>query len=274
VSEPLWELLAGCRVYDLSHPLAEGLPVSPNQPGYRLALKRRHGDAERADGSSAASELLMLGGHTGTHVDALCHVSHRGRLHGGIDAYEAQRGGRFSRLGVETLEPVLGRGVLLDVPALLGVDRLAPGAAVSAADLAAAARRQGIEVAPGDAVLVRTGWGELWDDPEAFVGAGTGVPGPDDSAARWLADRGVRITGGETLAYERITAAHGHALLPVHRILLVEAGIPIVEAMRLCELARDGVGEFLLVLVPLRLTGATGSPVRPLAIVPPPGGER
>lgn len=268
---PLWELLAGCRVYDLSHPLTESMPVSPNQPGYRLALKWRHGDSERADGSSAANELLMLGGHTGTHVDALCHVSHHGRLHGGIDAQEAQRGGRFSKLGVETLEPVLGRGVLLDVPALRGIDRLAPGAAVSAEDLATAAHRQGIEVAPGDAVLVRTGWGELWRDRQAFVGRGTGVPGPDESAARWLVDRGVRMTGGETLAYEQIPAEHGHALLPVHRILLVEAGIPIVEAMRLCELARDGVCEFLLVLIPLRLTGATGSPVRPLAIVPPEG---
>src|SRR5688572_6542642 len=86
------QLAAGARVYDLAHVLDPAMPVSPNHPGYRMALLRRHGDMVRADGGSAANELITLGGHTGTHLDALAHVSHQGKLYGGVDASEAQTG--------------------------------------------------------------------------------------------------------------------------------------------------------------------------------------
>jgi kynurenine formamidase len=262
-----WQGLVGSRVIDLGHPIEARMPVSPNHPGFKMALARRHGDMVRADGGSAANEMMMMGGHTGTHVDALCHVSHEGRLHGGADAQDAQRGGRFNVHGAETIPIVFSRGVLLDVAALLGVGVLAPGTAITADDLQAAATRQGVEVRAGDVVLVRSGWSAHWEDPEAFLGARDGVPGPDESAARWLAARGVAMTGAETIAYEWIPAGRGHALLPVHRILLVENGIHIVEAMRLSELAEAGVCEFLFVMAPLRVVGATGVPVRPFAVL-------
>nr|BFE70265.1 hypothetical protein GCM10020092_035660 [Actinoplanes digitatis] len=94
------------------------------------------------------------------------------------------------------------------------------------------------------------------------------MPGVGEDAARWLVERGVAVTGGETIAYEAIAPGAGHATLPVHRILLVEAGIHIVETMLLSGLADAGVTEFQLILAPLKLVGATGSPVRPLAVVP------
>jgi kynurenine formamidase len=243
------------------------MPVSPNHPGFKMALMRRHGDMTRADGGSASNEIMALGGHTGTHIDALCHVSHEGRLHGGIDAQEAQRGGRFSAQGVETIPLRPGRGVLLDAAAHEGVEVLPPGAPVTARDLEAIEQRQGVEVKSGDAVLLRTGWPAHWSDTETFLGHAGGVPGPDESAAHWLAERGVWLTGGETVAYEWIPPGRGHALLPVHRILLVEAGIHIVEMMELTRLGEDSVYEFLFVLTPLKIVGATGVPVRPLAIV-------
>src|SRR5581483_3266892 len=102
ISADWLKLLSGARVFDLGHPLDPGMPVSPNHPGYRMALLRRHGDMVRADGGSASNEMIVMGGHTGTHLDALCHVSHAGKLHGGIDAQEAQTGGRFQQLGLET----------------------------------------------------------------------------------------------------------------------------------------------------------------------------
>ena len=91
---------ASIEVFDLAQPLSAETPHSPNHPPFRMALMRRHGDAVREDGSSAANELISTGGHTGTHVDALAHVSYMGHLHCGIPAEEAQRGGRFSTLGV------------------------------------------------------------------------------------------------------------------------------------------------------------------------------
>jgi kynurenine formamidase len=264
----LLETLAAAKTYDLAHPIEAGMPVSPNHPGFKMALQRRHGDMVRADGSSAANEMIMLGGHTGTHVDALCHVSYQGRLHGGVDAMEAQTGGRFRAHGVETIPITACRGVLLDVAALHGVPTLDAGRAITAQDLESAARREGVEVRAGDAVLVRSGWAAHWDDAATFLGQTAGAPGPDESAARWLMDRRVRITGAETVAYEWIPAGRGHALLPVHRLLLVEAGIHIIEAMNLNDLSADRVWEFLFVLAPLKVVGATGVPVRPIAIRP------
>lgn len=265
--ETLCERLAAARVYDLAQPLDAAMPVSPNHPGFRMALLRRHGDMVRADGGSAANELMVLGGHSGTHVDALCHVSHRGLLHGDLDADEAQRGGRFSELGVETIPITICRGVLLDVARLHSVDVLAPGTAITAEDLEAACYEQAVDVRPGDAVLVRSGWPAHWDDRDTFLGAEAGAPGPDESAAAWLVEREVRLTGGETVAYEWIPPGRGHALLPVHRALLVDAGIHIVEMMNLTEPARDEAWEFLFVLTPLKVVGATGVPVRPVAVV-------
>ena len=265
--QALWERLADCRIYDLAQPLEATMPVSPNHPGFKMALLRRHGDMERADGGSASNEMMVMGGHSGTHIDALCHVSHRGALHGGIDAAEAQKGGRFSVLGVETIPIMVCRGVLLDIPRLKGVEVLPPGTAITVADLEAASDAQRIEVRGGDAVLVRTGWPVHWDDAATFLGAELGAPGPDEAAAHWLAERRIRLTGGETIAYEWIPPGQGHALLPVHRVLLVEAGIHIIEVMDLSELARDEVWQFSFVLAPLKVVGGTGVPVRPVALV-------
>ncbi len=263
----LIELATAARVYDLAQPFANGMPQSPNHPRFHLALARRHGDAVRDGGGSASAELLVLGGHVGTHVDALCHVSQDGLLHGGVSADDAQRGGRFSSLGIETVAPFIGRGILLDVAALHGVDVLPGGTVIAAGDLEAAADRAGVRPRRGDVVLVRTGWARHWDDPETFVGQAGGVPGPGEEAAAWLASHGIRATGADTIAYEALAPGSGHARLPVHRLLLVERGIHIVETLQLEELAADGVAEFLFLAAPLKLVGGTGSPLRPLALV-------
>src|ERR687886_2069486 len=128
-----WHALARLgRVYDLAHALDPAMPVSPNHPGYRMALLRRHGDMVRADGGSASNEMIVMGGHTGTHLDALAHVSQAGRMYGGVDAAQAQVGGRFSTLGVDTVAPLFCRGVLLDVAGKRGVTSLPPGEAITA----------------------------------------------------------------------------------------------------------------------------------------------
>lgn len=258
--------IKGTRIFDLAQPIEAKMPVSPNHPGFKMALQRRHGDMVRADGGSAANEMMVLGGHTGTHIDALCHVSHCGKLYGGVDAYEAQKGGRFQVHGVERIPITAARGVLFDIPEVRGVDCLNAGEAITAADLEAAARRQGIECREGDVALVRSGWTKHWGDPEQFLGHASGVPGPDESAAAWLIERKVRMTGAETIAYEWIPAGRGHALLPVHRMFLVENGIHIIEGMNLAPLAAAKVYEFLFVVAPVKVVGATGVPVRPFAI--------
>lgn len=266
--QDLIRAFARARVYDLGRPLEAATPVSPNHPPFRMALMRRHGDSVREDGMSGANELMTLGGHTGTHIDALAHVASHGRLHGGLDAMEASRGGRFAALGAETIEPILARGILLDVPRATGRETLDAAHRITADELARTAGVQGTEPAEGDVVLIRTGWPVLtYAIDGAYAGHASGVPGPDVSAARWLSARRIRATGADTLAYEWLAAGAGHALLPVHTHLLVESGIHILEVLDLEALASDRVHEFLFVAVPLKLVGATGSPIRPLAVV-------
>ena len=260
----LWEQFAGARVVDLAHEMRRGMPVSPNHPRFEMSLLRRHGDMVRADGGSAANELIVTGGHVGTHIDALCHVSQDGLLHGGVPAASVTSNHGFSQFGADAIEPILCRGVMLDVAAVHGAPVLPGGYEVTAADLEAAQASAGVEVSPGDAVLIRTGWAHHWHDPEVFGGQRSGAPGPGVEAADWLVEAGVRATGAETIAYEVIPPGAGHATLPVHRRLLVDAGINIIEVL---DLRRLDVCEFLFVAAPLKIVGATGSPLRPLAVV-------
>lgn len=264
-------IAAGIAVYDLGRPLQTGIPSSPNHPGFRMTLLRRHGDMVREDGSSASNELIITGGHVGTHMDALAHVSYQGRLHGGVAVSDAMENGRYTTHGADTLPATLTRGVLLDVARAHGADHLPAGYGITAEDLDLAAEHAGVGVEHGDVVLVRSGWGRLWSDAAAFVGLETGVPGPTEAAADWLVERGVRATGSDTIAYEQITREVGHGLLPVHRELLVEHGVPIIEILDLEGIGAAGVHEFCLVLAPLNVVGGTGAPIRPLAVVDAPG---
>ncbi|TCP56639.1 kynurenine formamidase [Tamaricihabitans halophyticus] len=255
---------SGTTVYDLGQPLDNRTPCSPNHPGFKMALIRRHGDAVRPSGLSGANELISTGGHVGTHMDALCHVAMDGKLHGGTDAHEASVGGKFAVHGIDTVPPVLARGVLFDVPTTLGVSRLDPGYGITAEDLARTATAR---LREGDVALIRTGWPQLWDDAASYVGTGTGVPGIEITAAEWLLEQGVRAVGGDTIAFEQITAQEGHGHLPVHGRVLYEAGVNIIEVLNLEEIAAAGLTEFLFVCSPLKIVGGTGAPVRPLAVV-------
>ncbi len=266
MTTPIWQELAGAELFDLSQPYRTGMPQSPNHPPFRLVMERRHGDVVRADGGSAANELIVLGGHVGTHVDALAHVSQDGYVYGQRAVGRLQSNQGLAALGIDEFAPMVGRGVLLDVAAVHGVPSLAPGYEVTVDDLEAAQARARVEMRPGDAILIGTGWSRRWAEKDVFVGALGGVPGPGEAAAKWLASHAPRAVGGETIAFECIAPGAGHSLLPVHRIMLVEEGINIIETMRLVDLLDANVYEFLFILNPLSIVGATGAPVRPLAV--------
>ena len=257
----------GTRTVELGHPHFTGMPCSPNHPGFRMSLIRRHGDMVRPDGGSASNEIIVTGGHVGTHVDALSHVSHEGRLHGGVDAAQAQLGGRFTSLGAEHTPFLLTRGLLLDVAGAKGVDVLPAGYGITESDLRLSLDRAGVELRRGDVALVRTGWARHFGDAVTYLGQSDGVPGPTPEAAAYLAAAGVAATGADTPAYEQIKAGAGPSVLPVHRVLLVEAGIHIIEHLNLEDAAQQRLTEFLFVMAPLRIVGGTGSPIRPVAVV-------
>lgn len=269
MTDPLLKVVeAGLQTFDLGRPLFQGMPQSPNHPQYWHTLPRRHGDHYRPDGSSAANDLIVTGTHVGTHIDSLAHVSFQGHLHGGAEAAAEQAGGRFLKHGVHTIAPTLRRGVLLDIPAALGIADCAPGYEITVADLERAVEHHGVRPATGDVVLVRSGWGKRFDEgTDSYVGRDSGVPGVGEDGSRWLADAGAFAVGADTIAFERLAPSAGHSLLPAHRVLLVERGVYIIEALNLEDLAAARVREFTFVLIPLNLIGATGSPVRPLAVI-------
>jgi kynurenine formamidase len=259
----LGELVQRGRVYDLAQPMAPGMPVLGFHPAYTFTLVARHGDVTRAGGGSFANELLVMCAHTGTHLDALAHYARNGRLYGGVDAAAAQQGtGGFRQLGIEETGPIFQPGVLLDVAGVMGVDVLPDRQAVTASLLEAAEQRAGVKVGARDAVLVRTGWARRWGEAARYVDGEAGCPGVDADGARWLVARGVSLTGDDTPYYE----VHPRGDDNVHALLIADHGVLILENLNLERLAADGVARFLLVVLPLPLVGATGSPVRPVAL--------
>src|SRR5262249_23756787 len=159
------------------------------------ALHRRHRDTYSPDTQgprSSASGVLTMMEHTGTHVDALCHQAHELQLLGGIPTDAAETPAGFSRLGIETVPPLVKRGVLLDVCAWKN-ERLLPARyGLTAEDLAGCAAAQGVEMRAGDVLLVRTGYGALWrGDEQNYLDAA----GVSKSGTLWAAERKVSAVG-------------------------------------------------------------------------------
>jgi kynurenine formamidase len=250
------------RIHDLSHAISSAIPVHPFHRPYTLVLHRRHGDTDRPGGASFANEVIVTPAHIGTHIDALGHFSRDGLVHGGARTRMLEGPEGLRDLDAAHLPLLWHRGVLLDVARARGVACLAPGEGVEAPDLDVCAKNASLSVEPGDVVCVRTGWARHWQDPETYNGSQAGCPGIGASGAEWLAERGVLAAGTDTGGFE-VSPPRG---VSVHAMLLVDAGIYIIENLNLDTLAEASVAQFLFVALPLRLAGATASPIRPLAL--------
>jgi kynurenine formamidase len=269
LSTNLIELLRSARVYDLEQPRFAGMPIHPtHKPGYFYALHRRHRDTYEPQSHgprSGASGTLVMMEHSGTHIDALSHQAKDQVLFGGVPAAAVETPTGFVQLGVETVPPLICRGVLLDVAGFRGVDRLPPRTAVSAEEMIACAAHQGVEVRAGDVLLVRTGYAALWHDEPRYLDAA----GVAKSGTVWAAEKQVVAVGADNMAWDAPGERDPEtgATLFAHVYLLPQKGIYIIENLNLEELARDRRFSFAFVGVPLKLRGATGSPLRPLALV-------
>ncbi len=262
MTSPVLEALGKARIFDLEQPRYAGAPTHPaHAPGFNYFLHRHH-EPGAGESRTGASGIVVMPEHSGTHIDALSHQAEDLTLHGGIhvDASNQTSTG-FKVHGVEAMAPIVARGVLLDVA---GERRLEPGYAITPADLEAAAKRADVEVREGDVALVRTGCATLWSSPQEYLrGAGVSADG-----SRWLIERKVQAVGADNLAFDVMGPVDPElkVTLPGHILLLVRAGIPIIENLNLEELASAKVFEFAFVCLPMKMRGATGSPVRPIAL--------
>ncbi len=261
------------RIYDLSHEIGANAPyLLPNQTPFLLSIwaswrdsiKRRRRAGARNDAGTNL-ERVELTMHVGTHIDALGHFSIGDRLYNGLSAAEVVTDWGLDKLGIEHAPEMITRGVLLDLAGLDGGQFLNPGRAISPDDLARAADAAGVAIAPGDIVLIRTGWGRFFGvDNARYV---DGEPGIDVPAARWLTERDVVAIGCDNMAVEVMPNPDRGLMLPVHQHVLAEAGVYLIENLALEELARDRLTAFCFILLATKFKGATGCPVRPVALV-------
>jgi kynurenine formamidase len=266
------------RVYDLDPGRFPGMPLWPGHPPFQVmtyrspAGIRAQGDQDWLDksqneaGVHFVSELMIVGCHSGTHMDALGHITcgDHDSGHGGVPG--AQNVGDFGLMthDASELPVVISRAVLVDIARYLGHQRLPKGYAVSVEEFDAALAAQGSELRDGDAVLIRTGQMGAWPDPAVWeTTRGSGIT---LEVAERILECNPSMIGADNEGVEVMPSVMDGNPHPVHVRVLVEAGVHLVENMNLEALAEDRVYESLLIVLPPKIRGATGSFVRPVAI--------
>ena len=262
------------RIIDMSHVIEMGAPrMVPAQTPYimtasvtsRRSIQRRRAMGARNDAGSNLERMEMTT-HVGTHIDSLGHFTQGDRMHGGYSADLTVDDFGLLNLGIENCPPMVTRGVCLDVSKLDGGDHLAGGRAVTADDLKRALDKAKLGLQPGDVVCVQTGWGRFFmKDNDKYVAS---EPGLDLSAAQFLTSQDVVAIGVDNMAIEVLPGTkHPEVLMPVHQHCLAEAGVYLIENMMLDGVLAAGATSFCFMLAPVKFKGATGCPVRPIALV-------
>jgi kynurenine formamidase len=262
--------VASGKVFQLSIPVGKDGPQSGAggrlNPVHLMSMQPSDWDPH---GLQVADDWIMMPLQSGTQWYALSHVGYDGKLYNGYSADEV--GARFGarHLAVDAFtDRIVGRGVLLDMARLRGVDWLEGGTVITPADLEAAEDAQGVVVGEADFLLVRTGWRArlLAEGRDGWMAC---EPGLGIDCARWLHEREVAAVGSDNWAIE-VMPGETEAMLPLHCILIRDMGMPLAEILDLEALAEDcaadGKWSFLFVAPPLHISNAVGSPVTPIAI--------
>ena len=251
------------KVYELGKVLEPSIPRSGAR-SYSLNLARTSGPNGRNQQRGNEETVFTELGQIGTQFDGLAHQALGPHLYNCVenDAVAARTG--FTKLGVEKIGALFMRGVMLDIAALKAVDVLAANYEITVADLEEAMRRERVDFGAGDTVLLRTCWGRHFGVNNALFMSGE--PGIGVAAAEWLAKRNIMMVGSDNWAVEIRPYPDKGLFLPVHGLMLVVNGIFLLENLDLEAMSRDKVYEFALIVQPLKLKGATGSTVAPIAV--------
>jgi kynurenine formamidase len=264
----------GHKIFDLSVDYFNAMPswTEGGEPTCQISVIRTpngnivddYAGAGRVQNELVAScgETISMYTHCGTHIDTLCHFGYHGTMWNGFAAVEHLGSRGWNVLGAEKQPPIVARGLLLDIPRTKGLDELPSGYGIGKQDVLECLESQSSEVRVGDVVAIRTGRHRAWPDTEAYLDT---PPGLNREGAEFLACAGAMVIGADTIGLEQGNSADPENATPVHTYLLAEAGVPIMEVLDLEELAAAGVHEFAFVGACLRIRGATGSPIRPIA---------
>ena len=251
------------EVIELGHVLHGAMPFFG---GRRLDILTKRTNVLPQSNRRISNEEMVIGelGQIGTQFDGFSHQGIGNRFYNCFSQDDIATRTGFSKLGVENVGGLMARGVLVDIAALKGVEMLPDSYEITVQDLQAALERQTLTIEAGDAVIVHTGWGRLWEKDNARYLKTD--PGIGIGAAEWLVKQNPLLVGSDNWSVEVNPSPDPQISSPVHQIMLAVHGIHLLESMKLDELAAKRVYEFALVLQPLKLKGATGSTVAPMAI--------
>jgi len=257
-----------------THPL--GIVIEPGMPAFPPRYTKlqvvQPGQQFGTDGtevygwpSSYNDDVLQMWLGTGPQLDGLGHMGEAGQF------YNCNMGKDFSdvsgltKLGIEKVPPLVGRGVLINMAAYYGVDSMSAGQPISSADIRQAAKLQGVNIRRGDVVLFHTGWtdAKLKTEPELWVRT---IPGITNEAAVYLASLSPMAVGADTWGLGAVPPIEGDKVFYDHVTLLKENGIFILETMNTGHLAEEKVTEFMFVLGQARLKGAVQMIINPVAL--------
>lgn len=256
------------EVIELAQPLYPGAPTVSSHP-WQQSLVTDGAGSDHVESSENRETYLeeLVGGslHSGCHIDALGHCGVDGRFHGDLALEEIAAPEGLRKFGIEEAGPWVARGVCLDVAAIVGVEHLEAGFAITPEHLEEACRRQAVAVGTGDAVLLHTGWARFYpSDPDRYIEK---EPGAGMGAARWLTDRRVSLVGADNWGFEAVPAEQEGHSFPVHQHLLTETGTHILENIDTRPLLRVEAGEFLFLASVPPILGATAALLNPLAVI-------
>jgi kynurenine formamidase len=266
LTQQLISLVKSGKIYSLEQIIEPGIPYwSGHQPLVITSLLR-HGDSRDFYPTSIANEFVSLPMHGSTHIDALCHIGKfegdEVKLFDGVDAAPNQKNFGQNAYGAENFPPLVMRGILLDIASSKNLDILPASYGFTGKDIEDCEEKQGVKIAENTAVLIRTGYEKYWLTNNAkFSGEAAGL---NLDGARYIVSKGAAVVGADNEAVDQMPPCG--AGLPVHQYLIVDNGVTHIEALHLEELAREQIYEFLFICLPLRIKGATGSIVHPIAI--------
>ena len=251
------------EVYELGRVLSSAMPLFGTR-SFDLHTKRTFmNTAPNRRGSNEELVVTELG-QVGTQFDGFTHQTIGDSVYNCVKVDDIATRSGFTKLGIEKVGLVFTRGVLIDVAALKGVEMLAASYEITVNDLQQALARQEVALEPGDAVLVHTGWGRLWEkDNTRYLGPS---PGIGVAATEWLAKQDPLLVGGDTGPVEVMPNPDPQLNQPVHQMLLVQRGIHLLENLKLDDLSGRRAYQFAFVMQPLKIKGGTGSTVAPVAI--------
>jgi kynurenine formamidase len=256
------------RVLDAEVPVFPGrywrqsVDMTPHVSNLRRADS--HGKGWGKNEINWITEIQFGTFQVGTQLDSIGHIQAGDRFYNGWRVKDVVEDWGLNRFGMETVPPIVGRGILVDVAGYKGVDRLDRGAVITVADVEGALARQGVKLGQGDVVLIHTGWGGLWGKDDALFLSGE--PGPGLALVNWLYERKIAALGTDSWSIGPVPGEDPERPFLVPQTMYVKMGLFGFENMATEQLAQRRVYEFLFVNTHARTRGSTAAVVSPAAV--------